>query len=176
MGIENLISVHPTSRRYEQSIDRVDECCQIDGGARGGKLDAQEVRVAGLLGRDQVDLRTSRSEIVKDSGQLDLLNAVGSDDADLPAGMAVGVVGRRYPDILDRAVFRRVEHLRAGKLGPCVCSQVRKLARQLSSLDDAVLAPENLTITQYSLLANIAGAGQLGHTVLADKLSMEGTT
>jgi hypothetical protein len=34
--------------------------------ARGGKLDAQEVRVAGLLGRDQVDLRTSRSEIVKD--------------------------------------------------------------------------------------------------------------
>jgi DNA-binding MarR family transcriptional regulator len=38
------------------------------------------------------------------------------------------------------------------------------------------LAPENLTITQYSLLVNIARAEQLGHTVLAEKVGMERTT
>jgi DNA-binding MarR family transcriptional regulator len=68
------------------------------------------------------------------------------------------------------------KRLHAPELGPCACSQVRKLARRLSSLYDAVLAPERLTITQYSLLANIARAGQLSHTVLADKLGMERTT
>jgi DNA-binding MarR family transcriptional regulator len=68
------------------------------------------------------------------------------------------------------------QRLQVPKLGPCVCSQVRKLARKLSSFYDAVLAPENLTITQYSLLVNIARAGQLGHTVLAEKVGMERTT
>jgi DNA-binding MarR family transcriptional regulator len=69
-----------------------------------------------------------------------------------------------------------LKRLHVPELGPCACSQVRKLARRLSSLYDAVLAPERLTITQYSLLANIARAGQLSHTVLADKLGMERTT
>jgi len=69
-----------------------------------------------------------------------------------------------------------LKRLHVPELGPCACSQVRKVARKLSSLYDAVLAPESLTITQYSLLANIARAGQLSHTVLADKLGMERTT
>jgi hypothetical protein len=43
------------------------------------------------------------------------------------------------------------KRLHAPELGPCVCSQVRRLARKLSSL----LSPEDLTITQYSLLATI---------------------
>ena len=38
------------------------------------------------------------------------------------------------------------------------------------------MAPEDLTITQYSLLANIERAGQLSHNVLADKVGMERTT
>src|ERR1700745_278586 len=54
-----------------------------------------------------------------------------------------------------------LKRLHAPKLGPCVCSQVRRLARQLSSLYDTLLSPEDLTITQYSLLANIERAGQL---------------
>jgi len=62
------------------------------------------------------------------------------------------------------------------QLGPCVCSQVRRLARRLSSLYDILLSPEDLTITQYSLLANIDRAGQLSHTVLAEKVGMERTT
>jgi DNA-binding MarR family transcriptional regulator len=66
--------------------------------------------------------------------------------------------------------------LHTPKLGPCVCSQVRRLARKLSSLYDTVLSTEDLTITQYSLLANIERAGQLSHTVLAEKVGMERTT
>jgi DNA-binding MarR family transcriptional regulator len=62
------------------------------------------------------------------------------------------------------------------ELGPCVCSHVRRLARKLSSFYDATLAPEELTITQYSLLANIARAGQLQHTALAERVGMERTT
>ena len=66
--------------------------------------------------------------------------------------------------------------LYAPKLGPCACSQVRRLARKLSSLYDTLLSPQSLTITQYSLLANIERAGQLSHTVLAEKVGMERTT
>ena len=66
--------------------------------------------------------------------------------------------------------------MHAPKLGPCAGSQVRRLARKLSSLYDTLLSPEDLTITQYSLLANIEHAGQIGHTVLAEKVGMERTT
>jgi len=69
-----------------------------------------------------------------------------------------------------------LKKLHAPKLGPCACSQVRRLARKLSSLYDTLLSPEDLTITQYSLLANIERAGQLSHTVLAEKMGMERTT
>jgi DNA-binding MarR family transcriptional regulator len=69
-----------------------------------------------------------------------------------------------------------LKRLHAPKLGPCACSQVSRLARKLSSLYDTLLAPEDLTITQYSLLANIERAGQLSHNVLADKIGMERTT
>ena len=68
------------------------------------------------------------------------------------------------------------KRLHASELGPCACSQVRRLARKLSSLYDTLLSPEDLTITQYSLLANIERAGQLSHLVLAEKVGMERTT
>jgi DNA-binding MarR family transcriptional regulator len=71
---------------------------------------------------------------------------------------------------------KNLKRLRAPKLGPCACSQVRRVARKLSSLYDTLLSPEGLTITQYSLLANIERAGQLSHTVLAEKVGMERTT
>ena len=47
---------------------------------------------------------------------------------------------------------------------------------KLSSFYDTLLSPEGLTITQYSLLANIERAGQLSHTVLAEKVGMVRTT
>ena len=68
------------------------------------------------------------------------------------------------------------KRLHAPELGPCVCSQVRRLARKLSSLYDTLLSPEDLTITQYSLLVSIERAGQLSHLVLAEKVGMERTT
>lgn len=68
------------------------------------------------------------------------------------------------------------ERLQGTKLGPCACAVVRRAARKLTSLYDTALAPADITITQYSLLANIGRAGQLSHTVLADKLGMDRTT
>jgi DNA-binding MarR family transcriptional regulator len=68
------------------------------------------------------------------------------------------------------------ERLPVPDLGPCVCSQVRRLARKLSSYYDTLLSPENLSITQYSLLANIDREVQLSHTALAEKVGMERTT
>ena len=68
------------------------------------------------------------------------------------------------------------KRLPASKLGPCACSQVRRLGRKLSSLYDVRLSPEDLTITQYSLLADIERAGQLSHSVLAEKVGMDRTT
>ena len=64
----------------------------------------------------------------------------------------------------------------AQELGPCICAQVRRLARKLSSLYDTFLSPEGLTITQYSLLANLGRAGELSHSVLAEKIGMDRTT
>jgi DNA-binding MarR family transcriptional regulator len=69
-----------------------------------------------------------------------------------------------------------LKRLHTPKLGPCACSQVRRLARKLSSFYDTLLSPEGLTITQYSLLANIERAGQLSHAVLAEKVGMDRTT
>jgi len=63
--------------------------------------------------------------------------------------------------------------LPAPKLGPCACAQVRRLARKLSSLYDALLSPAGLTITQYSLLANVERSSQLSHAVLADQLGAQ---
>ena len=68
------------------------------------------------------------------------------------------------------------KRLHASELGPCVCSQVRRLARKLSSLYDTLLSLEDLTITQYSLMVNIERAGQLSHLALAEKVGMERTT
>jgi DNA-binding phage protein len=68
------------------------------------------------------------------------------------------------------------KRLHASKLGPCACSEVRRLARKLSSLYDTLLSPEDLTITQYSLLADIERTGQLSHAVLAEKVGMDRTT
>jgi DNA-binding MarR family transcriptional regulator len=68
------------------------------------------------------------------------------------------------------------QRLRTPLLGPCACSQVRRLARKLSAHYDRILSPEGLTITQYSLLVNLERAGQLSHTVLSEKVGMERTT
>src|ERR1700730_2417847 len=68
------------------------------------------------------------------------------------------------------------KRLHAPGLGPGACSQVRRLARNVSRLYDTRLSPEDLTITQYSLLADIERSGQLSHSMLAEKAGMDRTT
>jgi DNA-binding MarR family transcriptional regulator len=62
------------------------------------------------------------------------------------------------------------------EFGPCVCSQIRRTARRVSSLYDRLLASAGLTITQHALLANIARAGKMGRSALAVPLGMDRTT
>ena len=66
--------------------------------------------------------------------------------------------------------------LQRAHIAPCACTELRRAARKLTSLYDAAMAPAGITITQYSLLASLGRAGQLCHTVLADKLGMDRTT
>jgi DNA-binding MarR family transcriptional regulator len=68
------------------------------------------------------------------------------------------------------------DRLPPSKLGPCTCTDIRRAARKLTSLYDSALAPAEITITQYSILASIGRAGKLCHTVLAEKLGMDRTT
>jgi DNA-binding MarR family transcriptional regulator len=68
------------------------------------------------------------------------------------------------------------DRLLPSKLGSCACTDLRRVTRKLTSLYDSALAPAEITITQYSVLANIGRAGQLSHTALAEKLGMDRTT
>ena len=61
-------------------------------------------------------------------------------------------------------------------LGPCICSQLRRTTRKVSSLYDQALAVTGLTITQYALLINIGRAGEIGRSALAVRLGMDRTT
>lgn len=61
-------------------------------------------------------------------------------------------------------------------LGACVCSQLRRTARKVSSVYDKALGDLGLTITQHALLVRIARAGTIGRTALAENLGMERTT
>jgi DNA-binding MarR family transcriptional regulator len=65
---------------------------------------------------------------------------------------------------------------RAPALGPCACSQLRRAARAVSALYDEFLALAGLTVTQYSLLVNIAREGAIARTPLAARLGMDRTT
>ena len=68
------------------------------------------------------------------------------------------------------------DRLPPSKLGSCTCTDLRRATRKLTSLYDSALAPAEITITQYSLLASIGRAGQLSHTGLAERLGMDRTT
>jgi DNA-binding MarR family transcriptional regulator len=61
--------------------------------------------------------------------------------------------------------------------GSCTCSKVRGLARQLTGLYDAALAPHGLTVTQYATLATLAHSeAPLTVSALARRLRMDRTT
>ena len=61
-------------------------------------------------------------------------------------------------------------------LSPCACMALRNAARAVSRFYDDALAPTGLTITQFSLLRNIARLGDAPLSRLADALFMDRTS
>jgi DNA-binding MarR family transcriptional regulator len=58
----------------------------------------------------------------------------------------------------------------------CSCFLLRKLTRRVTQAYDQALAPAGLTITQYSLLANLARGAGSSVSALAEHMGMERTT
>jgi len=58
----------------------------------------------------------------------------------------------------------------------CVGFRLRKLTRRVSQVYDQMLAPLDLTGTQFSLLSNLASHPDLSIGELADRLMMDPTT
>ena len=59
---------------------------------------------------------------------------------------------------------------------PCTCAALRRTARRLTQAYDEAMRPTGLRLTQYSVLANVARAGGLSVTDLAERLAMDRTT
>jgi DNA-binding MarR family transcriptional regulator len=57
----------------------------------------------------------------------------------------------------------------------CTCARLRKLARRLTRIYDAHLAPQAIKVTQYSLLAN-AAQGERTVSEFAAELEMDRST
>jgi DNA-binding MarR family transcriptional regulator len=57
----------------------------------------------------------------------------------------------------------------------CTCARLRKLARRVTRIYDAYLAPQSLKVTQYSLLAN-AARGERTVSEFATELEMDRST
>jgi DNA-binding MarR family transcriptional regulator len=58
----------------------------------------------------------------------------------------------------------------------CTCALLRRTTRRLTQAYDQALRPTGLRVTQYSLLATLAGAGGLSITELAALMVMDRTT
>lgn len=58
----------------------------------------------------------------------------------------------------------------------CACGNIRRTARALTRFYDEIMQPAGMSITQFSLLANIARAGSITTSQLAEVLVMDQTT
>lgn len=57
-----------------------------------------------------------------------------------------------------------------------MADRVRKASRRVSQIYDHHLAPFDLTVTQFGLLAQLRGAPGVGVSALAEKMIMDATT
>src|SRR5262245_13598456 len=62
------------------------------------------------------------------------------------------------------------------QVSACIGFRLRKLTRRVSQIYDQMLAPLDLTGTQFSLLSNLATYPDLSIGELADRLMMDPTT
>jgi DNA-binding MarR family transcriptional regulator len=60
--------------------------------------------------------------------------------------------------------------------GQCTCSNLRQLTRKMTIIYDRHLAADELTVSQFSLLARIGKYGPLGVIPLAEKMGMDRST
>ena len=58
----------------------------------------------------------------------------------------------------------------------CTCARLRKVTRRVTQIYDQALAPLDLTITQFGLLANLAAYGDVSIGALADEMVMDPTS
>ncbi|WP_410209939.1 MarR family winged helix-turn-helix transcriptional regulator [Aquirhabdus sp.] len=58
----------------------------------------------------------------------------------------------------------------------CSCSKLRKLSRKITMIYDHHLAPDELTVGQYSLLARIGKLGPIGVIPLAQYMGLDRST
>jgi DNA-binding MarR family transcriptional regulator len=58
----------------------------------------------------------------------------------------------------------------------CTCARLRKVTRRVTQIYDQALAPLDLTITQFGLLAYLAAHGDVSIGALADEMVMDPTT
>lgn len=58
----------------------------------------------------------------------------------------------------------------------CACGNLRRATRELTQYYDEILQPSGIRITQFTFLVNLARAGALTVTQLAEKLVMDQTT
>jgi DNA-binding MarR family transcriptional regulator len=73
------------------------------------------------------------------------------------------------------------ENIDVQEMSSCVCQSARQLARHLTQLYDAAVAPSGLTAIQFSLLARLYGLGNNGRTgvplgLLAQRLRRHAST
>src|SRR5256885_1352107 len=89
---------------------------------------------------------------------------------DTRVGYHIGVI-TRMPRKLAEEKWRT-----PSSFGSCVCSQLRRTARKVSSLYDHALAGAGLTVTQHPLLVNTGGSEKVNRGPLAAHLGMDRTT
>ena len=58
----------------------------------------------------------------------------------------------------------------------CACASLRRAARLVTQVYDAALRPAGLRATQFTMLAVLAGRGQMAQSKYAEVLGMDGTT
>lgn len=59
---------------------------------------------------------------------------------------------------------------------PCVCTNLRRMAQRVTGFYDAALEPAGISVTQYSLLANISRMPGCGTGQLAQRVRLERST
>src|SRR5262245_1529985 len=72
--------------------------------------------------------------------------------------------------------MRRTRRPDPERLSPCVCNTLRMVTRAVTQLYDDVLRTSGLRVTQFSILATLAQAGEANLKQLEERLAVDQTT